>query len=68
MIEGWMLDEFLRSDPITASELLLIDQELMRFESVILGGGGRGAKVSITPEVFRRLPNGRIEPGLSMPR
>lgn len=47
---------------------IYVDEDLLRFETVILGGGGRAAKVVISPEVFRRLPGARIAPGLSMPR
>jgi len=47
---------------------ILVDADLMRFDAVILGGGGRATKVVVSPEVFRRLPAARLVPGLSMPR
>ena len=34
---------------------LYVDERVMTLESVILGGGGRGLKVGISPEVFQKL-------------
>ena len=32
---------------------------------IILGGGSRGAKIKIAPEIFRRLPNATLVPDLA---
>jgi len=34
---------------------LYVDERVMQLESVILGGGGRGLKIRISPEVFTQL-------------
>jgi len=39
---------------------IYIDAGLMSLEYVILGSGDRLAKIKISPEVFRRLPNAQI--------
>jgi prolyl-tRNA editing enzyme YbaK/EbsC (Cys-tRNA(Pro) deacylase) len=49
------------------SELpIYVDDKLMAREWVILGSGSRSSKIKISPEVFRRLPNATIVPGLSI--
>jgi len=44
---------------------IYVDEGLMRLEYVILGSGDRLAKIKISPEVFRRLPNARIVAGIT---
>jgi prolyl-tRNA editing enzyme YbaK/EbsC (Cys-tRNA(Pro) deacylase) len=39
---------------------IYVDAALMSLEFVILGSGDRLAKIKISPEVFRRLPNAQI--------
>lgn len=34
---------------------LYVDESIMKLESVILGSGGRGSKIKISPEVFTKL-------------
>ena len=34
---------------------LYVDERVMQLEAVILGGGGRGLKIGISPEVFAKL-------------
>ena len=34
---------------------LYVDERIMALESVILGGGGRGLKIGISPDVFHKL-------------
>ena len=41
------------------------DERLMTLDWVILGGGSRSTKIKTSPEVFRRLPNTTIVPGLA---
>ena len=41
------------------------DERLMALDWVILGGGSRSTKIKTSPEVFRRLPNTTIVPGLA---
>jgi prolyl-tRNA editing enzyme YbaK/EbsC (Cys-tRNA(Pro) deacylase) len=43
-----------------------VDDRLMGFEWVILGGGSRSAKIKVTPELFRRLAGARIVEGLGV--
>ena len=45
---------------------VFVDERIMALEYIILGGGGRSSKVRIAPEIFRRLSNARIIPGLGM--
>jgi prolyl-tRNA editing enzyme YbaK/EbsC (Cys-tRNA(Pro) deacylase) len=40
---------------------------LMALPWVVLGGGSRSCKVKTSPEVFRRLPNATVVPGLTTP-
>jgi prolyl-tRNA editing enzyme YbaK/EbsC (Cys-tRNA(Pro) deacylase) len=42
-----------------------VDDKLMALDWLILGSGSRSSKIKTSPEVFRRLPNARIVPGLS---
>lgn len=42
-----------------------VDERLMALDWVILGGGSRSTKIKASPEVFRRLPNTTIVPGLA---
>jgi hypothetical protein len=37
----------------------------MALDWLFLGGGSRSTKIRTSPEVFRRLPNTRIVPGLA---
>jgi prolyl-tRNA editing enzyme YbaK/EbsC (Cys-tRNA(Pro) deacylase) len=43
-----------------------VDEGLMSLDYVILGSGSRSSKIKISPEVFRRVPNARIVPGLGL--
>jgi len=45
---------------------LYVDDRLVALDWVILGSGSRSSKIRISPEVFRRLPNARIVPGLAL--
>jgi len=38
----------------------------MQRDWVILGSGSRSSKIKISPEVFRRIPNATIVPGLAL--
>ena len=38
----------------------------MALDYVILGSGGRHAKVKVSPEVFHRLPQARVVAGLAL--
>jgi prolyl-tRNA editing enzyme YbaK/EbsC (Cys-tRNA(Pro) deacylase) len=42
-----------------------VDERLMALDWLILGGGSRSTKIKTAPEVFRRLPNTTIVPGLA---
>ena len=44
---------------------LYVDDRLMALDWLILGGGGRDSKIRTSPEVFRRMPNTSIVPGLA---
>jgi prolyl-tRNA editing enzyme YbaK/EbsC (Cys-tRNA(Pro) deacylase) len=44
---------------------LYVDEALMSCSYVILGGGSRSTKIKVAPEVFRRLPDAQIIPGLA---
>jgi prolyl-tRNA editing enzyme YbaK/EbsC (Cys-tRNA(Pro) deacylase) len=44
---------------------VFVDERLLRLDYVILGGGDRSAKIKISPEVFRRLPQAEIVPDLA---
>ena len=40
---------------LPADTPLYVDTRVMELETIILGGGGRGLKIEISPEVFHRL-------------
>jgi prolyl-tRNA editing enzyme YbaK/EbsC (Cys-tRNA(Pro) deacylase) len=44
---------------------IYVDDKLMDREWVILGSGSRSSKIKISPDVFRRIPNTEIVPGLA---
>ena len=44
---------------------IYVDERVAALDWVILGEGGRGTKVRTSPEVFRRLSNTTIVPGLA---
>ena len=44
---------------------IYVEARLMDLDWVVLGGGSRSTKVKTSPEVFRRLPNTTIVPGLA---
>ena len=46
---------------------IYVDDRVMALAWVILGTGGRNGKIKVAPEVFRRLPNVRVVPGLAQP-
>lgn len=47
---------------------IFVDESIMALEFIILGAGGRSAKVKISPEVFRHLPGAEIISDLGRPR
>src|SRR6266571_8544553 len=44
---------------------LYVDERIMRLDWVVLGGGGRGTKIKISPEVFQKM-GAEIVPGLGV--
>jgi prolyl-tRNA editing enzyme YbaK/EbsC (Cys-tRNA(Pro) deacylase) len=44
---------------------LYVDDRIMRLDWLILGGGSRSTKIRTSPEVFRRMSNTTIVPGLA---
>jgi prolyl-tRNA editing enzyme YbaK/EbsC (Cys-tRNA(Pro) deacylase) len=44
---------------------IYVDDRIMALDWVILGIGGRDGKIKVAPEVFRRLANVRVVPGLA---
>ena len=44
---------------------IYVDDALMEREWVILGSGSRSSKIKISPEIFRRIPNATVVPGLA---
>ena len=44
---------------------IYVDDRIMALDWVILGTGGRDGKIKMAPEVFRRLANVRVVPGLA---
>jgi prolyl-tRNA editing enzyme YbaK/EbsC (Cys-tRNA(Pro) deacylase) len=44
---------------------IYVDERLMALDWLILGGGSRSTKIRTSPEVFRRLPNTTVVPGLA---
>jgi len=47
---------------------IFVDERVMGLDYVILGTGGRGGKIKVSPEVFRRMPSVRVVPGLAFER
>jgi prolyl-tRNA editing enzyme YbaK/EbsC (Cys-tRNA(Pro) deacylase) len=45
---------------------IYVDERLMALDWLILGSGSRSSKIKTSPEVFRRLPNVTIVPGLAV--
>ena len=45
---------------------IYVDDKLLALDWLILGSGSRSSKIKISPEVFRRLPNTRVVPGLAL--
>ena len=43
-----------------------VDERVMLREAVVLGGGSRSLKVRVSPELFRRMPNAEVVPGLAI--
>jgi prolyl-tRNA editing enzyme YbaK/EbsC (Cys-tRNA(Pro) deacylase) len=43
-----------------------VDERLTALDWVILGGGSRSCKIRTSPEIFRRLPNASVVPGLAV--
>ena len=46
---------------------LWIDADVMRRDHVILGGGNRGSKLKVVPELLGRVPGAEIVDGLAKP-
>ena len=44
---------------------LYVDERIMGLDWLILGGGSRSMKIRTSPEVFRRMPNATVVPGLA---
>ena len=44
---------------------LYVDERVMALDWVILGGGSRSTKIRTSPEVFRRMANTTVVPGLA---
>jgi prolyl-tRNA editing enzyme YbaK/EbsC (Cys-tRNA(Pro) deacylase) len=44
---------------------IYVDERLMSLDYVILGSGSRSSKVKTSPEVFRKLPQAKVIPGLA---
>lgn len=53
---------------LPASVPLYVDGRIMELDYLILGTGGRTGKIKTFPEVFRRLANVHVVPGLAMER
>ena len=45
---------------------LYIDERVMDLDEVIVGGGGRSAKLSVSPSALLRLPNAEVVSGLAL--
>jgi prolyl-tRNA editing enzyme YbaK/EbsC (Cys-tRNA(Pro) deacylase) len=50
---------------LPAELAVYVDERLMSLDWLILGGGSRSTKIKTSPEVFRRLPNTAVVPGLA---
>jgi prolyl-tRNA editing enzyme YbaK/EbsC (Cys-tRNA(Pro) deacylase) len=46
---------------------VLVDGDVMAKRWVIVGGGSRDMKIKVDPEVFGRMPNGRVVEDLARP-
>ena len=44
-----------------------VDERVMGREAIVLGGGSRSLKVRVSPELFRRMQNAEVVPGLAVP-
>ena len=44
---------------------LYVDERIIGLDWLILGGGSRSTKIRTSPEVFRRMPNATVVPGLA---
>ena len=42
-----------------------VDERVMACDEIILGGGSRSMKVKVSPDLFSRLPNAEVVPGLA---
>ena len=47
---------------------LYIDEEVMKREYVIVGGGSRSMKLRLAPQELLKIPNARVVPGLATPK
>ncbi len=47
---------------------LHVDAAVMQRDEVVTGAGSRNAKVRVSPEALRRLPNAQVVEGLAAPR
>ena len=45
---------------------LYIDERVMDLDEVIVGGGGRTTKLSVSPSALLRLPNAEVVSGLAL--
>lgn len=46
---------------------VLIDSRVVERERIVVGGGGRDTKISLSPRVFEAMPNARVVEGLAKP-
>ncbi len=46
---------------------IYVDERVMALEEVIVGGGGRTTKLSVSPSVFLRMPAATVVAGLGLP-
>ena len=51
---------------LPAELAIYVDDTLLECDRVILGAGSRSAKILVSPQVFSRLPNATVVPGLSI--
>ena len=51
---------------LPAELAIYVDDTLLECDRVILGAGSRSAKILVSPQVFSRLPNATVVPGLSV--
>jgi prolyl-tRNA editing enzyme YbaK/EbsC (Cys-tRNA(Pro) deacylase) len=45
---------------------IYVDERVMARAWIILGGGSRSAKIRVSPEIFRRVANASVVPGLAI--